>query len=149
MKAEPKKGLLTNTILDFLLQPFRDHVNGFIKTVFNDTEIRFEMGDDGLDVKCRPHGRTCFLPLKALSDGEKQLAVFTLMDMISTISGTRILVFDRMESMDKDAIDALFRTLLSDEVMERYDHIIVAAVNHESIVTEVDQFHEAINIINF
>lgn len=149
LKAEPKKGLLTNTILDFLLQPFRDHVNGFIKNVFNDTEIRFEMGDDGLDVKCRPHGRTCFLPLKALSDGEKQLAVFTLMDMISTISGTRILVFDRMESMDEDAIDALFRTLLSDEVMERYDHIIVASVNHESIVTEVDQFHEAINIINF
>ena len=107
------------------------------------------MGDDGLEVKCRPHGRDCFLPLKALSDGEKQLAVFTLMDMISTISGTRILVFDRMESMDEDTIDALFRTLLSDEVMERYDHIIVASVNHESIVTEVDRFHEAINIINF
>ena len=140
LKAEPKKGLLTNTILDFLLQPFRDHANGFIKTVFHDTEIRFDMGDDGLEVKCRPHGRTCFLPLKALSDGEKQLAVLTLMDMISTISGTRILVFDRMESMDKDAINSLFRTLLTEEVMERYDHILLASVDHEEIVTSVDKY---------
>ena len=78
--------------------------------------------------------------MKALSDGEKQLAVLTLMDMISTISGTRILVFDRMESMDKDAINSLFRTLLTEEVMERYDHILLASVDHEEIVTSVDKY---------
>ena len=141
--------MLTNTILKFLLQPFYEHVNGFMKSVFSDTEIRFDMGDNGLEVKCRPHGRECFLPLNALSDGEKMLAVFTLMDMISSISGTRILVFDRLEVMDKEAIESLFKTILSDKVMERYDHIIMASVDHDDISAVIDTFHEAVNIIRF
>lgn len=149
IKSEPKKGMLTNTILKFLLQPFYEHVNGFMKSVFSDTEIRFDMGDNGLEVKCRPHGRECFLPLNALSDGEKMLAVFTLMDMISSISGTRILVFDRLEVMDKEAIESLFKTILSDKVMERYDHIIMASVDHDDISAVIDTFHEAVNIIRF
>ena len=71
------------------------------------------------------------------------------MDMISSISGTRILVFDRLESMDKEAIESLFKTILSDKVMERYDHIIMASVDHDDISAFVDTFHEAVNIIRF
>lgn len=149
VKAEPKKGMLTNTILEFLLQPFRSHVNGFSKTVFSDTEVRFDMGENGLEVKYRPHGRNCFLPLKALSDGERLLAVFTLMDMISSISGSRILVFDRMESMDEDAIISLLNTLLTQEVAERYDHIVIASVAHDSIVNTISRYKGSIRIFNF
>ena len=149
IKAEPKKGILTNTILNFLLQPFRDHVNGFTKSVFADTEIRFDMGENGLEVKYRPHGRNCFLPLKALSDGERLLATFTLMDMISSISGTRILVFDRLESMDEETILSLLNTLLTKEVSERYDHIVMAAVAHDSIVNAINQYKDAVRIFSF
>lgn len=149
IKAEPKKGVLTNTILNFLLQPFRDHVNGFAKSVFADTEIRVDMGENGLEVKYRPHGRNCFLPLKALSDGERLLSTFALMDMISSISGTRILVFDRLESMDEETILSLLNTLLTKEVSERYDHIVMAAVAHDSIINAVTQYKDAVRIFCF
>ena len=149
IKAEPKKGILTNTILNFLLQPFRDHVNGFTKSVFPDTEIRFDMGENGLEVKYRPHGRNCFLPLKALSDGERLLATFTLMDMISSISGTRILVFDRLEAMDENTIVSLLNVLLTKEVSERYDHIVMASVAHNSIAKAISNYKDSIRIFNF
>lgn len=149
VKAEPKKGMLTNTILEFLLQPFRSHVNGFSKSIFSDTEVRFDMGENGLELKYRPHGRNCFLPLKALSDGERLLAVFTLMDMISSISGSRILVFDRMESMDENAITSLLNTLLTQEVAERYDHIVIASVAHDSIVNTISRYKESVRIFSF
>lgn len=141
-KTEPKKGLLTNTILNFLLTPFRDHVNGFTKSVFSDTEIDFRMGDTGLEVVCRPHGRNCFLPLGALSDGERMLAVFTLMDMVASIAGTGILVFDRLETMDEELISNLLETIQTDEVKNRYDHILIASVEHEDIVKKIQEYSD-------
>ena len=35
-KAEPKKGLLTNTILEYVLNPFCGHVNEFLKQLVFD-----------------------------------------------------------------------------------------------------------------
>lgn len=132
-KTEPRKGILTCTILNYLLQPFHEHVNGFISSVFPDTEIAFQMGDNGLEVVCCPHNHTSYIPIRSLSDGERMLALFTLMEMISSISGTRILVFDRLESMDTESIHNLLNTLQSKEVQERYDHILLASVDHADI----------------
>lgn len=91
------------------------------------------MGDNGLEVVCCPHNHTSYIPIRSLSDGERMLAVFTLMEMISSISGTRILVFDRLESMDTESIHNLLNTLQSKEVQERYDHILLASVDHADI----------------
>lgn len=148
-KAEPKKGILTNTIMEYLLAPFKVHVNGFIQSVFDDTEITFRVGENGLDVLCRPHGRREFVAVGSLSDGEKMLATFSLMDMVSTISGSRILCFDRMESMDAEAMSSLMKTVLSDKFAGRYDHVILGMVNHSDTKAILDQYKGCVNIIDF
>ena len=139
-KTEPKKGLLTNTIISYLLQPFHDHVNGFLGSIYNDIKIEFQIGESGLEVKCNPHGRNTFMSIKDLSDGERMLAVFTLMDMVASVSNTRILVFDRLECMDGDTIQNLFSSILSKNVLDRYDHILIATVDHDDIMNVVNKY---------
>ena len=133
-KAEPKKGLLTNTILEYVLAPFCNHCNQFLQSVFGDIEITFQMEDDGLQVYCKPHNRSSFMSVNALSTGEKMLVSLALMDMVSAISNTRMLFFDCLEALDEEAIDALLSLLQRSDVQERYDHIIIALVGHESIM---------------
>ena len=62
------------------------------------------------------------------------LVSLALMDMVSAISNTRMLFFDCLEALDEEAIDALLSLLQRSDVQERYDHIIIALVGHESIM---------------
>lgn len=146
-KAEPKKGLLTNTILQYLLQPFSEHLNRFVKSIYNDMKIFFRMGEGGLQVYCKPHNRNCMLPLNALSTGEYYLALLALMDMVSNISNTRILVFDNLEAVDSTTLNFLLGLLSGPEMAERYDHIFLSMVEHASIAEVVERY--PVNIIHF
>ena len=107
------------------------------------------MSDEGLQVYCRPHNRSCMVPVDALSTGEKMLVVFALMEMVSSISNSRILVFDCIENLDASNIDALMTLLLKPEIMDRYDHVILSVVDHKSIVETIDKYRYAINVIDF
>lgn len=147
-KCEPRKGLLTNTVLRYLLAPFTDHLNAFAKSIYPDMEMSFRVGDAGLQVYCRPHGRDCFVKVSALSTGERCLAMLALMDMVSSISNVRLLVFDNLESLDAQAFSALLALLMRDDVAGRYDHILLSAVGHEDIQETALQF-PGITVIRF
>lgn len=138
-KAEPKKGLLINTILGFILAPFREHCNQFLKNIYEDMDVLFKMDEKGFQVYCRPHGRTSYMPLKALSTGERMLFTFALMDMISTMSNTRMLFFDGMEALDEETFKMLVLTLARPEIRSRYDHVILACVEHTGIAALLNE----------
>ena len=148
-KSEPKKGLLTNTILEYVLTPFCNHANGFLNGITGDMELSFRMDDDGLQVYCCPHGKSFFVPVKALSTGEKLLVSFALMDMVSTISNSRILVFDCLEELDIKMIEALMDMVIRQDILDRYDHIILSMVNHEDIERAVERKAGLVNIVRF
>ncbi len=146
-KSEPKNGLLTVTILDYLLTPFADHVNHFAKGIYGDTELQFKMADSGLQVLCKPHGRDCFLPVNVLSRGEAMLATFALMDMVSSISNARMLMFDNLESLDEESLGKLISMFQTDEMLSQYDHIFLSMVGHGSITDVVEKF--PVTVLNF
>jgi DNA repair exonuclease SbcCD ATPase subunit len=146
-KAEPKKGLLTNTILDYILSPFCNHVNDFLQDVHGDIEVAFRMDDDGLSLYCSPHGRSGYVRVDGLSTGEKMLVTFALMDMISSISNSRMLVFDCLENIDESSLRSLMNLLTKTNVVDRYDHIILSFVNHDSIVKMIGQYAMFMNVI--
>lgn len=148
-KCEPKKGLLTNSILEYVLKPFCDHVNGFLKNIAGDVEATFKMDDDGLQVYCRPHGRKSFVPVKALSTGEKLLVTFALMDMVSGISNSRIISFDCVEALDAGNLEALLKLMLLPETQARYDHILISVVDHASIRKIVERNSAGLNVVRF
>ena len=136
-KAEPRKGLFTNSIIEYVLGPFATHCNEFLGLIYPDIQVSFHMGDKGMEVFCRPHGGRHELPIKALSDGERILILLSLMDMVSSISGTKVLFFDALESLDNSAFCKLAEALSIPEVKERYDCVLLSAVSHGDIYDAV------------
>ena len=141
-KAEPKKGFLTNSIIEYVLGPFATHCNEFLGLIYPDIQVSFHMGDKGMEVFCRPHGGRHELPIKALSDGERILILLSLMDMVSSISGTKVLFFDALESLDNSAFCKLAEALSIPEVKERYDCVLLSAVSHGDIFDSVKKMEE-------
>ena len=146
-KSEPKKGLLTNTILDFILSPFCKHLNTFLQEVHGDIECEFKMDEDGLSLYCKPHRRTGFVRVDDLSTGEKMLVTFALMDMVSSISNSRMLVFDCLENIDRETIESLMPILIKKNIMDRYDHIVLSTVNHPDIMQCIEKYKLFVNQI--
>lgn len=133
-KCNPKNGLLAKVIMEQVLSPFQKHCNNLAASIFPDSAVEFSMGERGLEAGFRPHGKDHFLSLDALSTGEKMQLTFILMDLVSTISGSRIMVFDNMESLDEGSLEHLLSIVKLPEVQGRYDHIIFSTVCHENIV---------------
>ena len=131
-KANPKKGLLMRTLLNSFICPLETKAKKSASELFQ-ADIRFAMDDKGLTVLYRNTGAKDFLSAESLSKGEKMELSFILMDMVSSISGSNILVFDNMESLDLAALKDLAKFASRDEVKKRYDHIFFAAVNHAGI----------------
>ena len=94
---------------------------------------------DDLAVYRKPHGKDVPIQMQNLSSGEKMLLAFLLMDMVSSISGTRILVFDNLEQFDEGTIENLLNMLEQDKIKERYDHIFLSVVEHPSIMQLLSQ----------
>ena len=144
-KSEPKKGLFTQKVLEYLLTPFMQKVNSFTKSIHNDMEVSFKMEDSGLTLLCKPHGRDFYINVNSLSTGEKMLIVFALMDLVSEISGSKLLVFDGLESLDPASIDKLMDTI--NQVSSGYDHIILSFVEYDE-TKEILKKYPGANIIN-
>lgn len=136
-KTNPKNGLLVSVIMQQVLAPFTSHCNSVAQAIYPDCEIKFAMNEKGLEAYFRPHGKECALPPEALSTGEKMQLTFVLMDLVSTVSGSRMLVFDNMEALDGNSIGHLLRLVEKKELKDRYDHILFAVVEHESIMKEI------------
>ena len=149
-KTEPKKGNLTNALLEYILKPFCDHANDFLQQIYGDIRIDFRMDDEeGLSIFCQPHKRNDFISISAISTGEKMLVSFALMDMLSSISNARMIVFDNLESIDADTIKNLMDLLASPEIMDRYDHMFLSGVDNESLRSVIKANALKVNVLEF
>lgn len=146
-KSEPQKGLLVKTLLNFITGPIEQNANAFLETLYPDMKMRFVMTDAGLSIQCKPHGRANYYPAGNLSSGERMLVCFAIMDVVSSYSNTRLMVFDNLEMMDKKTLSKLFELIMRKDVQDRYDHIILSSVDHDSIEKLTEQYGPEINVI--
>lgn len=137
-KTNPKNGVLVKALLEYLLAPIKKYCEETAKEIYPDMEVIFDIQDD-LAVYLKPHGKDVPIQMQNLSSGEKMLLAFLLMDMVSSISGTRILVFDNLEQFDEGTIENLLNMLEQDKIKERYDHIFLSVVEHPSIMQLLSQ----------
>lgn len=148
LKCEPKKGLLTQMILKLVLDPFKDHCNSFLKSVYGNYEVKFEMTEEGLKIYAKTRNNPFFTLVQSLSKGEKMLVIMALMDMVSSVANSRLLCFDDLEQFDSETIDQLMKLLTRPEIMQRYDHILLAPVNHNSITEIMKKYQMQVNIVS-
>ena len=75
------------------------------------------------------------LPYASLSGGEKAYMIYVIMDMLNQLVGTNILFLDELSVIDNECFETLLDIILSHK--EDYDHILIAAVDHEDTLKAV------------
>ena len=97
---------------------------------------------------CSPNTSCDMVKLESVSSGEQAYALFLVMDALNALSGYGILVLDDLDKLDENALDALLSLLEKPGVMDNYDHVLMAMVNHEDSLAVLKK-HEKSLINNF
>ena len=132
VEALGDKGEVKKAILSYYLSMFSDTCNVCAQTFAPGYEIRFE-AEDGVKTMVRTPKSKDFVSLDALSNGERIITTFVLMDMLNQLSGTKLLFIDNVEALDKENLVALKNLIENPDFQSRYDHIFVCGVNHASV----------------
>ena len=134
-KCDPKSGDLMKAILGYILDPVQKKMNETASVIFKDLQVAFETGPEGLRIYMKPHDRNAYIAMENLSRGERTMLSFLLMDILSQLSGSRVIAFDNIEALDGEALDHLLEVTEKKEMQDRYDHIFLCAVDHDSILS--------------
>lgn len=132
VEALGDKGEVKNAILSYYLSMFSDTCNICAQTFAPGYELRFE-ADDGVRTMVKTPKNKDFVSLDALSNGERIITTFVMMDMLNQLSGTKLLFIDNVEALDKDNLIALKNLIENPDFQSRYDHIFICGVNHTSV----------------
>lgn len=126
------KGEVKKQILSYYLSTFSDVCNNCANDFAPGFEFQF-LAEDGAKIMTKTPKSKDFNGLDALSNGERIIAVLILMDMLNQLSGAKLLFVDSVEALDKDHLVYLKHLLENPEFQNRYDHIFICGVNHESV----------------
>lgn len=111
--------------------------NANMQKLSRNTKIKF-IYDGGVELYCEKNGGK-MIPMKKVSTGEFVFVAFTLMSLISQITGTRLLVLDNLDSLDNDNLKTLIDLLQNEK---QYENVFVAAVNHDDTCATIAQYDE-------
>ena len=133
----PKSGI-REKIIRSVLEPLEAYCNELAKKLRLDFEIAIKV-QKGISFLCKPKASMEFVNLTAVSSGEQALATFLMLDMLNSLSGFRLLMMDDLDKLDAGALDELMTVLTDKEVLDRYDHIFLAMVDHDDAMEVLDR----------
>ena len=130
-----------------VMQQITDHYMSLFEATCNTTALDLRPGfefkfvsDNGISYLIRPSTGKAFTTFSALSSGEKALALFILTDMLSKLTDSKMMILDDLDKLDKEAFDELLALTQSPMVQSEYHHIILAAVNHDDILSTIAKY---------
>jgi len=138
----PKSGI-REKIIQSVLEPLELHCNELAKKLRLDFEIAIRV-QKGINFLCKPKASMDFVSLTSVSSGEQALATFLMLDMLNSLSGFRLLMMDDLDKLDAAALDELLTVITDAEVLDRYDHIFLAMVDHDDSMAVLDKYSHAI-----
>ena len=131
-QAVRPKGPVMDAITEHYLTVFETVINARATALKTGFEIRF-VAEDGVSFLVQTNPGTEFRPYESLSNGEKSLVLFLLLDMLNSLCGTKLLLLDDLNHLDKESFSQLFKLIMSSDVQDSYDHIFICAVNNSDI----------------
>jgi len=140
----PKSGI-REKIMQIALEPIIEHCNNRAKMLKLDFEVGLKV-ENGVHIVCRPNTGAIVepLPLESVSSGEQAYALFLIMDSLNALHGLGILMLDDLDKLDAMAFWSLLNLLKKEEVLESYDHIFLAAVDHKDTMDTIDSFRTSL-----
>lgn len=136
IKALSSKGEVMDGIMNHYKDILEKELEERTKKINPEFSIKF-VSDNGVKIYCEPRTGAGLLEYSQLSAGEKACVMFLIMDLLNSLSGFKILLLDNLEQLDSEVFSNLIDLVTSKEVQEEYDHIVLAAVDHEDITNKL------------
>ena len=133
VKALAPKSGISEKIIAFAFEPLIKHCNKRAASLKSDFEIAAQVSK-GVHIMCKPTKESGFLDIKEVSSGEQLLAIFLIADMLNELSGFRIMMLDDLDKLDENSLSSLLSLIMDDKVLNSYDHIFLATVDHPDAV---------------
>jgi len=128
------KGPVKETVTHSYLDTFSAPCNELADQLFPGMRVRFT-GSQGVAVEADMRGSGQFVPFSSLSGGEKACVLFLLLDMLTGMSGFRMIVMDELSVLDADVFGRLIDIML--EHTDRFDQAVIACVSHTDTEKEL------------
>ncbi|MCR5670720.1 MAG: AAA family ATPase [Butyrivibrio sp.] len=132
IKAFGEKGCVRVAIIAKYVKVFEELINERSKKIRSDVSFSI-IPEDGIRILMDTGNG--MLPYENLSGGEKAYMLFMIMDMLNSLSGTRILFIDELSVMDAENFNALLDIIQA--YQSEYDHVVFAAVDHKESVDAI------------
>lgn len=141
-KLLDEKSGIREKILDIALSPFEEYINKRGKELQIGFEVHIRV-NKGVRITYNPKGGADYLSYNSASNGEKMLIAFLILDMINALTGMNVLILDNLDKLSEDALEKLVTVLNNPDVQDSYDHIFMAAVDHNDSVTTLKKLNNA------
>lgn len=135
VKALSNKGPAKKYVLKCYTGLLEETCNECVEVVRPDVHFTF-LPENGLTV-LMDSGSGTELPYESLSGGEKALFLFVMLDLISQLSGAKILSLDEISVLDSENLSSVVEMMMENK--ERYDHIFISGVNYPEIKDVVEK----------
>lgn len=146
VKAFSSKGEVMDKITKYYLDMFESIIEERTEQIRPDFKVKFE-STNGVQIMCEPRASSGFRKYEKLSSGEKIYAMFLILDMLNELSGLKILIIDNLEQLDINVLNDFLQLITSKEVQDAYDHILIATVNHDSVVEKINNYISEIDVL--
>lgn len=141
----PKGEVMTKIVASYLMF-FEDEINKRAVALKSGMRIKF-VPENGVKYLVRMRGDQEFHAFDDLSAGEKTLAALLLLDLVSSLCGTRIMILDDLNHLDSSGIDSIFGFMSSSEFLSLYDVVIVASVNTEEMYKSISKYSAVVQVL--
>lgn len=136
----PKSGI-REKIIEVALIPLIDHCNRRA----SELKLNFTVGmkvEKGVRIICNPNTSlyTESIPVSSVSSGEQAYVLFLVMDALNSLTNLGLLVLDDLDKLDVSALDRFFNLLSKPGVLDGYNHILIAMVNHKNSVEVLNKY---------
>ena len=133
------KGEVMSKINSYYMSIFDSICNTTATNLKPGLEFKF-FADNGIVYHIKTDSGKQFQSFESLSSGEQLFALLVLMDMFSQLTGSRMLILDDLDKLDKTAFKDLLELVTSENIKNGYDHIILGAVDHDDIAKTINDY---------
>ncbi len=132
VKATDPKGEVIQTLLSAYFAIFNETCAQIAETVKSPFRVEF-VSDNGIRLRCWKDGMA--RAYESLSDGEKIIITFIVMNMLDQLTGNKMLFVDNLNDLDMGVLLSFLKMLYRSDY---YDHVFLCSVNYSDILGALD-----------
>lgn len=145
-KSFAPKGEVMTKIISSYTSIFESEINKRATALRVGLRVKFA-AQNGVKYLVKMKEEKGFRQYNELSTGEKVVAIFLLLDLISSLCGTKILLIDNMNDLDAASLNEVFKLLTNEEFAGHYDNIVVAAVDTNEMLDIAKKYTASIHML--